>query len=506
MATTPYTSKLLQAYNGIQTLEDTLRSIKDTSSSQYKTFLKQLTDAQKEYSSLQQQEKDWQSGKQNTKDVGTVKDLQKELDIANAGNDTAKVQQLYNQIVKLKGTPLDVNGNPMAKQAIGDGSKKPEVQANTDIRVQTIIPPGAKVQGTNVVDLNGKTIGTVGKDTSGNTVYNISTSAVTGEKPIVKGSKGTGGTGGNQPSISLGGKTIIDQEVWRNYLQQAFSTITDPVAKGQIDAIFAKANSNSGYTKDRFLADLNNVPWWQQQTPAIKSFMLKMADPRQSGALTEQIDKKTAVITQSLKDLGVSLVDVDPVTGKLKDYNSMVKAVALDAVKNGWNDNQIQQNLARNHQLIFTGGGTIGNYSTRINTEAGLYGVNLDANQKAAINADLLDPSSGRDYNYWINEMHNQAMTMYAPFAKDIKEGRTLYQATSNYRQQMADLLEVSPERLTWNDLMKGVIDPTTGNVRTQNDFIKQVKQSPLWQTTQNAKDTYTGLGENLMREFGFIG
>jgi hypothetical protein len=53
---------------------------------------------------------------------------------------------------------------------------------------------------------------------------------------------------------------------------------------------------------------------------------------------------------------------------------------------------------------------------------------------------------------------------------------------------------------------MKGVIDTNTGNVRTQNDFIKQVKSNPLWQTTQNAKETYTNLGENLMREFGFIG
>ena len=102
--------------------------------------------------------------------------------------------------------------------------------------------------------------------------------------------------------------------------------------------------------------------------------------------------------------------------------------------------------------------------------------------------------------------MRNQAMDLYKPFAESIKSGRTLYEVTNNYRTKMADLLEVDPENLSWKDMMNKVIDPATGNARMLSDFTKQVKQDPLWQYTKNAKETYSNMAVDLMKQFGFIG
>jgi len=487
MAQTPYSTKLLQAYSGIETLKDALRSIKDTSSEPYKNLLAQLKQANIDYAALQKQEDTWKQSQTKGKNLDQAKELQRELDIANAGGDTAEAKRLTDQITKLGGTPLDVNGQPITVAA---PTPTPTPKPDTTTK-GLLIPPGYKVVGKNVVDNTNKVVGTT---TDGKT-YTQATPTPT-PKP-----------GANPPST--GGPTLSNdtKTVWVNYLKQAFATIDDPTAKAQIDAIFKQASApNSGWTETTFMQALDQVPWWQKMQPSLKQFFLETHDPRQQGVLDQQLQNKTDTILANLGQLGVKLNDVDPVTGKIIDNTPLVKGVALDAIKNGWSDQQIQQNLAKNHQVIFTGGGSIGAYSTQIQNQAGLYGINLDSTQKAAINGDLMDPTSGRDYTYWMNEVKNQAMRQYAPFSKDIQEGRTLYQATSNYRQQMANLLEVDPANITWNDLMKGVIDTNTGNVRTQNDFIKQVKSNPLWQTTQNAKETYTNLGENLMREFGFIG
>ena len=70
----------------------------------------------------------------------------------------------------------------------------------------------------------------------------------------------------------------------------------------------------------------------------------------------------------------------------------------------------------------------------------------------------------------------------------------------------MSSLLEVDPSNVTWKDLMSKVIDPTTGNARTESDFVKQVKADPLWQYTKNAKETYSNMALDLMKQFGFVG
>jgi hypothetical protein len=70
----------------------------------------------------------------------------------------------------------------------------------------------------------------------------------------------------------------------------------------------------------------------------------------------------------------------------------------------------------------------------------------------------------------------------------------------------MANLLEVSPENITWNDLMNKVVNKEKNAANTFADFTKSVKQDPLWQYTRNAKETYSNMAVDLMKQFGFMG
>jgi hypothetical protein len=137
-----------------------------------------------------------------------------------------------------------------------------------------------------------------------------------------------------------------------------------------------------------------------------------------------------------------------------------------------------------------------------------MYGVKLDANMEKAINTSLLDPLDGRDFNYWTNSMKQMAIDApeNKPFAESLKAGRSLYEVTTSYRNQMANLLEVDSAAITWDDLMAKVVDKTSGNARTFADFTKALKQDPLWQYTRNAKETYSGMALDLAKMFGFAG
>jgi hypothetical protein len=324
------------------------------------------------------------------------------------------------------------------------------------------------------------------------------------------GFKPGGSTGGTQIQAGPGYKgkapTVDPKTAWIGYLQATFKTLPQEF-KNEIDKIFEQALApNSGWTQDTFNQAIQQTKWYQQTLPSIRNFFLETNDPRNAANFAEKLQIETANVAAKLENLGIRTQQVDPVTGKVYDNTQTIQGIAMSKLQNGWTDVQLTQHLGDNAQLLFTGGGTIGSSVSQIRNAALSYGINLDKNYLNTIQTSLLDATDGRDTTYYLNEMRNQAMDLYKPFAESIKSGRTLYEITNNYRTKMADLLEVDPENLSWKDMMNKVIDPTTGNARMLSDFTKQVKQDPLWQYTKNAKETYSNMAVDLMKQFGFIG
>jgi hypothetical protein len=204
--------------------------------------------------------------------------------------------------------------------------------------------------------------------------------------------------------------------------------------------------------------------------------------------------------------LGIKVNDIDPVTGKVIDNRAAIKELAAQSLQNGWDDNQLAQHLAAKSDIIFTGGGQLGGYVDQIKRQALNYGVALDNNQLTTIQRDLLNPQDGKDAQWYLHNIKQQSIDANPAFAASLKEGRTLYDVTSSYRNQMSALLEVDPTNITWNDLMNKVMNKDKGTANTFADFTKLVKQDPLWQTTKNAKETYSNTALDLMKQFGFMG
>jgi hypothetical protein len=461
--------KLRQEYMGLEQIRKALARAK-YNSPEYKKALASKVATEKRIADLEKIDKAERSTIANEKTAKERAKLQEELQRAEDYGTPAEV-------TKAK-TALDTYDN---KNPFVSSSSKTELRYGP--MGESLVPGTAAYESGSTVrptTTSSKTSGTAGT-TSGTT-----------SKP------GGSGSGSKTP------ETDKIKTAWVGYLEATFKTLPKEY-KAQIDKLFTTAKKEN-WTEATFTEALKQTTWWQSTLPSLRSFFIETHDPRNAATFAEKMGIQTANVAASLEKLGIRAQQVDPVTGKVIDNNVTIQGIAMEAIKNGWTDVQMLQHLGDNAQLLFTGGGTIGSSVDNIKKQALNYGINIDSNYLNTIQRSLLDPTDGRDTQYYLNEMKAQAMDLYKPFASSIKEGRSLYEVTNSYRNQMATLLEVDSTNLTWKDLMAKVVDPTTGNARTFADFNKQVKQDPLWQYTKNAKETYSNTALDLMKQFGFMG
>lgn len=297
------------------------------------------------------------------------------------------------------------------------------------------------------------------------------------------------------------------KQLWTSYLRSTFATLEDKTQKAEIDGLLKRAKDEK-WDEDLFMTALEGTVWWQTTLPSMRQFFLDTHDKRNASTFAEKMRNTMDSTLGKLEALGIQIKQVDPTTGRITDNSEYLKGIAMKAIENGWDDDQLEQYLSTQGSIVFSGGGTLGSYYDRVAQQAFLYGVPLDATMKQTINTSLLDPMDGRDVNYWIKTVKDMAYD--APqnkaFLPALQQGRNLYEVTNSYRQQMASLLEVDSTAITWNDLMGKVIDGNSGNARTFSDFTKQLKQDPLWQLTRNAKETYSNTALDIAKMFGFMG
>lgn len=318
---------------------------------------------------------------------------------------------------------------------------------------------------------------------------------------------GTGGTGGTGDKP----KVVIDKTVWVSYMRQTFKTLDDAKMRDDIEKLLDTAKKQN-WDEATFMEALKGTTWWQTEYPTFRNFFLESNDPRNAATFGQKINNKTDAVRQRLEALGIRLNQIDPTTGKMmtpEEYNKRVNGIILETVKNDWTDAQLDNYLATKSDIIFSGGGSIGSSIRRINDVAWKYGVSLDDNYKKSINQSLLDTMDGRDESFWYEEMKRQSSELYSPFAEGLNQGRSLYDMTRNYRNQMASLLEMDESSIKWNDLMKYAMKTGVDGKPAKStfaDFTKSVKNDPLWQYTKNAKETYTNQALSLLRDFGIVG
>ena len=105
----------------------------------------------------------------------------------------------------------------------------------------------------------------------------------------------------------------------------------------------------------------------------------------------------------------------------------------------------------------------------------------------------------------------NQAMAMYAPFAKRIAEGQTVAALASPYTTAISNLLEVGQNSIDlgaptgYGAMVTKAMQGDGTNPVNLDQFTTQIKQKPEWLQTTNARNSLMDTATQLLRNFGMV-
>jgi len=100
-------------------------------------------------------------------------------------------------------------------------------------------------------------------------------------------------------------------------------------------------------------------------------------------------------------------------------------------------------------------------------------------------------------------------MGQYPAWADRIQQGFDPADIASPYKSKMAALLEIDEDSIDLSDTllqraMEGVGADGKPRVTPLYEFEREIRNDERWQYTDNAKATYSGMGDQLLKMFGF--
>lgn len=101
------------------------------------------------------------------------------------------------------------------------------------------------------------------------------------------------------------------------------------------------------------------------------------------------------------------------------------------------------------------------------------------------------------------------AASTYSNFSDRIMAGESVDDVAAPYKRIALDLFEVSDIDLQDNimlDALTGKSDKGGMKYGSLSEFKKAVKSDQRWQYTNNAREEYFGIGERILKDFGFLG
>ena len=154
-------------------------------------------------------------------------------------------------------------------------------------------------------------------------------------------------------------------------------------------------------------------------------------------------------------------------------------------------------------------GGKAGEYRRQLNAWLSANGVVMTAKRVDAYVDSLVAGEWGLEQVK--QEVRNRDFTrQYAAYADLFKQGTDVEDIAMDFRARAAQLLEQNVEAITMdNPLVKKAMGYTLEGkpaAMPMYEFEKQVRQTAEWDKTDQAMEAYTGLGETILRNFGFRG
>ena len=282
----------------------------------------------------------------------------------------------------------------------------------------------------------------------------------------------------------------------------------------ELNNLYQKVRNTDGsfeYTAEVIAGMINDTDWYRLNGPTVAQ---KLIDRIKGGEnnYREGVNEYKQIVSKTASDLGLDASN--------PQISSYLAALGENAYLHNWTPSQLEGIITSNPEIVKQIKGGLYTAQTQdVADWAQTMGMTLTAGDRTNYTQRLmgLTDKNGVRVRSSVDdikaEIRKNTATKYSVFADQINAGVTLWDLTSNYRQKAADLLEVDPDTIKWDDpLFKDgkvfqSVDPNTGKVvaRPLWEADKMIKADSRWQYTKNAADSYDKMTYGILQKFGMV-
>jgi hypothetical protein len=221
------------------------------------------------------------------------------------------------------------------------------------------------------------------------------------------------------------------------------------------------------------------------------------AKASQPGVYTDGLDKYKLATRKSL------------VTSGLKMDANLFEGLAAKAYDSGMSEDQLKQLIVTSGLVTGYGGKTLGD-TADLKSYANSFGVGkyLDDKYWAQKSQDLfLGNTTTEDIE---DEVRNLAASAFPGYADQIKAGISVDSLASAYKGAIASVLEKDADSVTFEDprlraALQYVGPDGKPAVKPLWQFERELRMTPEWELTNNARTTVDNLAYKVMSDWGVI-
>ena len=283
----------------------------------------------------------------------------------------------------------------------------------------------------------------------------------------------------------------------------------------ELNAVYQKVKNPDGsfkYDAATIATMINDTDWYRLNGPTVAQKLLDRIKGGENN-YREGVNEFRLSASKVATDLGLDASD--------PTVSSYLSALGENAYLHGWTTTQIEGVITSNPDIVKKiKGGLYAAQVQNVADYANTMGVIVSAGDRTNYTQRLLGLTDKNGVRVRSTEddikaeIRKNTATKYGVFADQINAGVSLWDLTSNYRQKAADLLEVDPDTIKWDDpLFKdGKIfqsvdpkDPSKIVARPLWEADKMIRGDERWQYTKNANDQYDKYSYSILQKFGMV-
>ena len=241
------------------------------------------------------------------------------------------------------------------------------------------------------------------------------------------------------------------------------------------------------------LEKLYQTNYYQNLSPTVKARTKQKLE--QPGVYLDSLDKYKVAARKRLVDAGIKI--------SMTDFDK----IAEDAYARGLDDNQFDEVLLFSGKITGYGGKILGDTS-----DLKAYAQSFAATgyfNDAYWSQKSRDLFAGTTTTEDIQaEIRDKAASAFPGYADQIKNGTSVDAIASAYKGAMANILERDADSITYDDprlrqALQYIGADGKPAVKPLWQFEKELRATPEWEYTNNARDTIDSLSLKVMRDWG---